>query len=409
MVSHTVAQSDENRANPAPSNDFAPFESMPALRHDPNVAVAFLKWLDPQGRHNLWAKHPERGTNVGQSFPVGDWHAIERFIKQYPAHNIYFSANEPVTGAPHKKLSTSDIESVRCAFIDCDPPADLEQAGKQAEARDTALENANRAFTSGGALLDSGGGFQVIWRLKEKLSAKTDGTKLEDQNRGLAALFGGDKAVRDVPRVLRLPGTVNWPDEAKRKRGRIPRRSSVQYRLPADGDLDKVTLPRLAEVAPPVHASAGSARGEFSGVRLNEETPNSVERMWKYIREEAPEAIEGNAGDATTHQVAKRIFDFGVNKDTGWEGLLEWNETKAHPPWDVDELEAKLEGGLKYRQRPPGVDNPDPGSIFDGIDFGEGEAATIASAPPDVQANAKLRARRKKLGKDEGWDCPAEC
>jgi hypothetical protein len=202
MLAHAVAQRDENRANAAQSNDIAPSESMPALRHDPNVAVAFLKWLDPRGRHNLWAKHPESGANVGQSFPVGDWRAIEKFIEQYPARNIYFSANEPVTGAPHKKLSTSDIECVRCAFIDCDPPTDLEQAGKRAQAREIAQANAQRAFTGASALIDTGGGFQVLWRLKEKLSAKTDGTKLEDQNRGLAALFEADKAVTDVPRCL---------------------------------------------------------------------------------------------------------------------------------------------------------------------------------------------------------------
>lgn len=147
-------------------------------------------------------------------------------------------------------------------------------------------------------------------------------------------------------------------------------------------------------------ASKARTRTHNSGIRLNEETENSVARMWQYIREEAPEAIEGDGGDAITHQVAKRIFDFGVSKDTAWEGILEWNEAKAQPPWELDDLEAKLEGGMKYRERGIGVDNPDPGDIFKGVDFGPGEEESIAEAPPAIQARAKLK---KKLGPKEGW------
>jgi hypothetical protein len=181
----------------------------PALRHDAKTAIDFLRRLDPDGRHNLWAKHPETGENEGKTFRPHQWTAIEAFIEGHPKWNIYFSANEPQADAPHKKLAAANIASVRCALIDCDPPEKLELAGKGAEARQIAEANARRAFVTAGALIDSGGGFQPIWRLKDKLPAASHQTAIEDQNRGLATRFEADRAVTDMPRVLRLPGTVN--------------------------------------------------------------------------------------------------------------------------------------------------------------------------------------------------------
>jgi AAA domain len=150
--------------------------------------------------------------------------------------------------------------------------------------------------------------------------------------------------------------------------------------------------------------SQARPRASAAGMRLNEETENSVARMWKYIRDEAPEATEGYGGDATTHQVAKRLFDFGVTRETAWEGMLEWNEAKAYPCWRIDDLEAKLEGGLKYRQRPVGGDNPDPGTLFDGIDLGPGEEASIAKAPAEVQLRAGLPPKKGFLTFEESCE-----
>ena len=40
--------------------------------------------------------------------------------------------------------------------------------------------------------------------------------------KGVAHFLGGDLAATDASRILRVPGTVNYPDEKKRARGRVP-------------------------------------------------------------------------------------------------------------------------------------------------------------------------------------------
>jgi hypothetical protein len=156
----------------------------PALRHDPTIGVAFLKWLDPDGWHNLCAIHPNTGEITGKSFSPNHWQEIVAFIEEREGWNVYFSANEPVIEAADKKLATSDIAGVWAAFIDCDPPKGLEDDGKFAEARDVARANADRAFGSAGALIDSGGGYQVIWRLREKCQPEPKGRHLRIKTAG---------------------------------------------------------------------------------------------------------------------------------------------------------------------------------------------------------------------------------
>jgi hypothetical protein len=81
--------------------------------HDAKAAIDFLKWLDCDGWHNLWAKHPESGNMKGRTFAPGSWSLVEAFINNHQGWNLYNSANEPRPDAPHKKLGRTDIANVR--------------------------------------------------------------------------------------------------------------------------------------------------------------------------------------------------------------------------------------------------------------------------------------------------------
>ena len=74
-------------------------------------------------------------------------------------------------------------------------------------------------------VVSSGGGCHVYWRLREP---ELELQPVEDANARLAHVLGGDHCW-DASRVLRLPGTTNFPCGRKRALGRKPVPVEVQH------------------------------------------------------------------------------------------------------------------------------------------------------------------------------------
>jgi hypothetical protein len=86
-----------------------------------------------------------------------------------------------------------------------------------------AHERALAAFPLSPSLrVSSGGGEHDYWLLEEPYSLNTPKAiqALEFALKGLADVLQGDRAATDASRVLRVPGTVNYPNEKKRRQGR---------------------------------------------------------------------------------------------------------------------------------------------------------------------------------------------
>jgi hypothetical protein len=69
----------------------------------------------------------------------------------------------------------------------------------------------------------AGGGLQAFWRLDElagNLAA------VERLNQRVAHELGGDHC-HNIDRLMRLPGTVNFPNQLKRNKGRVPALASI--------------------------------------------------------------------------------------------------------------------------------------------------------------------------------------
>lgn len=84
----------------------------------------------------------------------------------------------------------------------------------------------------------------------------------------------------------------------------------------------------------------------------------AVARAVAYL-ESAPRAVEGNGGDLTTYKVAAQLKDLGCSKDQALSLLISmWND-ECDPPWEPDELAAKIDNAYDYGREPQGADAPE--------------------------------------------------
>ncbi len=91
--------------------------------------------------------------------------------------------------------------------------------------------------------------------------------------------------------------------------------------------------------------------------KINQE--RAQKRAIDYLDNEAPTSIEGEGGDAVAYKVTANVKDFGVDKDTALELLMDHWNYKCEPPWDVDELSHKVDHAYKYGKNTPGEKAPE--------------------------------------------------
>ena len=79
-----------------------------------------------------------------------------------------------------------------------------------------------------------------------------------------------------------------------------------------------------------------------------------LRRARAYLRA-TPPAVQGQGGDAHTYQVTCRLVrGFDLAEPEARDLLAEWNQT-CQPPWSDRELDAKIDGALKYGTEPIGA------------------------------------------------------
>ncbi|MGH6861705.1 MAG: AAA family ATPase, partial [Phyllobacterium sp.] len=216
-----------------------------------DTAISFLKFLDPDGWHSLVAINPETKVPTGRTFAPGQWPAMEDWLSAHVSvDNCYYSLNEPKPGSPDKKLTKGDIGAIRAIAADIDPEKDvgLDVARFAIRSR---VERERAGKVPPSIAIDSGGGFQMLWKLSAKLPRDGNEEWAEDQGRAMADYLGGDN-VQNIDRVLRLPGPLNIPDQKKRDAGRISRHAEVLYQ-----NSQLYTESTLAALIAPVEAHTG--------------------------------------------------------------------------------------------------------------------------------------------------------
>jgi AAA domain len=186
----------------------------------------FLAHLRPDN-HVLTAIDPDRygpGAAVSRHFERADDPDIAKFIAHAQAHGqgVYFTPNVPATSAD-KKPRKAEIARAEWVHADVDLPPDTDRDAGRAEVL-ARIRSALPFLLPEPLILDSGNGYQPLFRLAEPT---TDFEAFEAVNRGLLELLGGDPGTFNTDRILRLPGTTNFPNAKKRGRGYKPVPASV--------------------------------------------------------------------------------------------------------------------------------------------------------------------------------------
>lgn len=198
-----------------------------ALRHHAATAIAFLRLLYPTGPWVLTSIEIDRQGIATQTFhPDSVSQAID-FIERWPGRNLYYSLNRP-THDLTSKAARETLAAVHYLHVDVDPRIG-EDLQKERERIAKLVEAPPNNIPRPTAVVYSGGGYNAIWRLDQPIAITGESEEqriacAEDIKRYNIQLewdFGGDHC-HNVDRILRLPGSVNWPDAKKRGRGRVP-------------------------------------------------------------------------------------------------------------------------------------------------------------------------------------------
>jgi hypothetical protein len=186
--------------------------------------------------------------------------------KNQAGWNLYFVVNLPTTGLA-KKPAKSEITVIRAAaFAD----VDAKNGRSLDQARDVVL-----TLPPPSVIIASGGGFQPIWLLQEPVPITPETVaRAEALSSRIAEKVGGD-AVQNVDRILRLPFSINHPDEKKRAYGRVACQSGlllpVQVAASAAGQMmPRYTFDALASAldacgTPAAPAASRAARASVGG------------------------------------------------------------------------------------------------------------------------------------------------
>jgi len=122
-----------------------------------------------------------------------------------PDFDVYFGVHPSrARKSPSLRTNEGDISAINCLYADIDGKV---FTGGKTEATEHIKELSVRPTV----IIDSGGGYHCYWILQEPFVLDTPLKEevAKDLQKRWVAFVGGDKAVHDLARVLRVPGTLN--------------------------------------------------------------------------------------------------------------------------------------------------------------------------------------------------------
>lgn len=219
-------------------------------------AVEFLRgWLPPGPWHLISLMDgPPRFASFarGQEREANDW--IQR---ENADRNIYFAPNPLLREPANGKAKKEDIALIVALHVDIDPAPDADWQAERQRILALLTDNLPEGVPPPSVIVDSGGGYQAFWMLRQPVEVGGDVAKaaaVERHTRWLEERFGADHC-HNVDRIMRLPGTINHPNAKKIAVGRVdaPARvidwNDTEFDLSDFGEVEAVRTPSQSEEA----------------------------------------------------------------------------------------------------------------------------------------------------------------
>jgi len=242
---------------------------------DYDATRAFLLLHRPDGPWDLCAIHPDKPEDDLTKVLAARFHpdAEEELTswlraREAERYGVYFHLN-PNT-RPGRKARKQDVSSVEWFHVDVDVRADNDADRERQQAQVLHLmQNPPESVPPPTVVIFSGGGYQAFWQLDAPLEvagSEERAAEVERYTRRLEKLYGADPC-HDVNRVMRLVGTVNFPNAKKRRLGRGPTLAQlVEWHEERVYAVDSFTQ------APPLPTAiaVGAAQGEAGRVAFTD-------------------------------------------------------------------------------------------------------------------------------------------
>jgi uncharacterized protein (DUF927 family) len=181
------------------------------------------------------------GPTTTATFTAADTEKAGSWIARAQAagRNVYFQVNETPTRCVTKPKKEAIIAAI-ARHADVDP---VDASHSYAEERDRLHRLAEFLLADPTmpptAILDSGNGIQPLWAAAREPLTPEIIERIENENRAIEAAVGAS-GTHNIDRLLRLPGTLNYPNAKKQKLGRGVTRARLLHQPEATYTTEQV-------------------------------------------------------------------------------------------------------------------------------------------------------------------------
>ncbi|MBY0399044.1 RepB family DNA primase [Myxococcota bacterium] len=133
------------------------------------------------------------------------------------------AVREPVAKRRRAAGGKTNLAQLSALWVDWDPSDDyIDDDDRRGHREAFEIQLETMAPSAPNLIVRSGAGLHAYWLGEEPIDVATPEIvrAIEMRLRGLCDYAGGDRAATDASRILRVPGTLNWPNAKKLAKGR---------------------------------------------------------------------------------------------------------------------------------------------------------------------------------------------